>query len=81
MFDPEVYSRSCLAWARGPAHVAHARGQYRYLSAIHTASALVLGSITTWYCEFRLTNEAKHYNCILDVKLPKSVAKSLSGIA
>ena len=43
------YARLCLAWARGPAHVAHARGQYRHLRAVHTASALVSGLLLTWY--------------------------------
>ena len=47
-----VSARLRLAWARGPAHVAHARGQYRHLSAVHTASALVSGLLLTWYSEF-----------------------------
>ena len=47
------FARLRLAWARGPAHVAHARGQYRHLSAVHTASALVSGLSSTWYHEFR----------------------------
>ena len=49
-------ARLCLAWARGPAHVVHARGQYMHLSAAHTASALVSGLSLTWYYEFRLTS-------------------------
>ena len=41
-------ARLCLAWAHGPAHVAHAHGQYRHLSTVHTASALVSGLLSTW---------------------------------
>ena len=48
-------ARLCHTWARGPAHVAYARGQYRYLTAVHTASALVSGLSLTWYYELRLT--------------------------
>ena len=50
-----AYTRLCLAWARGPAHVAHAHGQYRYLSTVHIAGALVLEQSSTWYHEFRST--------------------------
>ena len=49
-----THARLRLAWARGPAHVAHARGQYRHLRAVHTASALVSGLSLIWYYELRL---------------------------
>ena len=52
VYSDILIARLRLAWARGTAHVAHARGQCRHLSAVHTASALVSGLCSTWYWEF-----------------------------
>ena len=59
---PTDAARLCLAWARGPAHVAHACGQYKYLSIVHTASALVSGVSLLWYHEFRLASRQNTTN-------------------